>query len=159
MESRGYVPPEAETTEIDYAERRNTEAPIPESEIDLRFDRSSGPGGQNVNKVNSKASLKWNVGASSAFSEEEKALIRKYAGNRLKSGDEIHLYSQQERSQLQNKNVVMEMLQDLVRIALIPEKDRIATKPKRSAKERRMDDKSHQGKKKEGRRKVDSNDW
>jgi ribosome-associated protein len=138
---------------------RDPNAPVPESEIELRFDRSSGPGGQNVNKVSSKASGKWNVGSSPAFSEEEKVLIRKHAGNRLKSGDEIHFYSQQERSQLQNKNIVLEMYQELVRDALTPEKERIPTKPKKSAKARRMDDKRHHGEKKEGRRKVDSRDW
>lgn len=158
----GYVPPEAmEDEEEKTVERpvRDANAPVPESEIDLRFDRSGGPGGQNVNKTNTKASGKWHVGGSSAFTDDEKALIRRYAGNRLKAGDEIHFYSQQERSQLQNKNIVLQMFQDLVREALIPEKDRIPTKPKRSAKERRMDDKRHHGQKKEGRRKVDSRDW
>jgi ribosome-associated protein len=163
IESGGYVPPEAmegrsshddaddgddevhETTAVELP-YRNERTPVPESEIDLRFDRSSGPGGQNVNKTNTKASGKWNVGASSAFSKEEKVLIRKYAGNRLKAGDEIHIYSQQERSQLQNKNIVLDMFQELVRTALTPEKERIPTKPKRSAEENRIESKIRRGK-------------
>ncbi len=157
MESRGYVPPEA--MEINHAERRNVSAPVPMMEIDMDTARSGGAGGQNVNKRDTKAVLRWNIGTSSAFSEEEKVLIRKYAGNRLTTGDTIVMHAQEERSQLQNKNAVVERLQELVRMALIPEKDRVPTKPKRSAKERRMDDKSHHGKKKEGRRKVDTNDW
>lgn len=160
MEMPGYTPPEAmedhdDLDDADYEvpkapafERppRDPNAPVPESEIELRFDRSSGPGGQNVNKVSSKASGKWNVGSSPAFSEEEKVLIRKHAGNRLKSGDEIHFYSQQERSQLQNKNIVLDMFQELVRTALTPEKERIPTKPKRSAEENRIESKIRRGK-------------
>jgi ribosome-associated protein len=145
--------------EPSHAERRNAESPVPENEMEFDTARSSGKGGQNVNKRDTKVVLDWNVGASSAFSDEEKALIREYARNRLNGEDVIVLYCQTERSQLQNKHRVVEMLQELVREALIPEKERKATKPTYGSKQRRMDDKSRTSRRKEGRRAVDRDDW
>lgn len=125
---------------------------VPESEIKLDFVRSSGPGGQNVNKTSSKAQLRWNVGSSRAFTDEQKAAIRKSAGNRLNGADEIVLSSQTERSQSQNRDEVVERLQDLVAGALTPEKERKPTKVSRSQKQGRLDDKRRTGDKKSGRK-------
>lgn len=128
---------------------------VPDNEIGLDFVRSSGPGGQNVNKVASKAVLRWNVGASSAFTEEQKEKIRAAAGNRLSKADEIVIASQVERSQAQNREEVIVRLQRLVAEALMPKKERVATKPTRSSKERRLEEKRKQGQKKDRRKKVD----
>lgn len=125
---------------------------VPENEIELDFVRSSGPGGQNVNKTSSKAQLRWNVGRSRAFTDEQKAAIRQAAGNRLTSEDEIILSAQTERSQSQNRDEVVQRLQDLVAEALTPEKERKATKVSRTQKRARLEDKRRTSDKKSGRK-------
>jgi ribosome-associated protein len=121
---------------------------VPESEISIDFVRSSGPGGQNVNKVSSKAQLRWKVGTSAAFSEEQKALIREAAGKRLNSEDEICLYEQGERSQQRNRDGVVRRLQGLVAEALAPKKERKPTRVSRSEKMRRLEEKRRAGEQK-----------
>jgi ribosome-associated protein len=133
-------------------ESRRAQPAVPENEIILVFVRSSGPGGQNVNKTSTKAQLHWNVGASAAFSEEQKAAIRKAAGARLNGRDEIVLASDAERSQLQNRDEVVRRLQALVAKALAPKKSRKPTKVSRAQKRRRLDEKRLIGQKKSARR-------
>jgi ribosome-associated protein len=125
---------------------------VPEREIEIDFVRSSGPGGQNVNKVSSKAQLRWRVGDSAAFNDHQKDLIRRAAGNRLNAADEIVLSEQSERSQPRNREEAIARLQRLVTEALTPRKVRKPTKPSRAAKERRLEEKRRQGEKKQGRR-------
>jgi len=131
-ENHGGPPPENEPKCIE----------IPESEYSLDFVRSSGPGGQKVNKTASKAVLKWNIGLSAMLTDEQKDRIRQYAKNKVNSEDEIVLSAQNERSQSQNKELVISRLHTLVRKALKKKKKRIATKPSRAAKARRMDEKT-----------------
>lgn len=128
------------------------------NEVITRFDRSSGPGGQNVNKTNSKAVLHWPLAAARGFSEEQKALIRTYAGNRLTKADEIMVYDQSSRSQSTNLERAYERLDELVRFALTPEKERRATQVPRSEKNARLTDKRRTSKKKSQRR-VDEGEW
>lgn len=125
---------------------------VPESEMNITFARSGGHGGQNVNKVNTKAVLRWHVGRSAAFTEEQKALIRAAAGNRLNREDEVVIFDQTERSQPQNKDNAVRRLQELVVEALTPQKERKATAPSRAERDRRLADKSHQKNKKQERR-------
>jgi ribosome-associated protein len=125
---------------------------VPESEIELDFVRSSGPGGQNVNKKSTKVQLRWNVSASQAFDESQKAFIRAAAGNRLNDQDEIVLASQSERSQTQNRDEVIRRLQDLVAAALAPRKSRKLRKVSRSQKQQRLGEKRRVGEKKKSRR-------
>ena len=131
---------------------------VPESEIHLDFVRSSGPGGQNVNKTSSKAQLRWNVGQSRTFTEEQKTAIRKYAGHRLNIDDEIVLSSQTERSQSQNRDDVVERLQELVAEALTPEKERKPTKVSKLQKRKRLEEKRMASDKK-NRRRPPKGDW
>lgn len=126
---------------------------VPYGEINIDFVRSSGPGGQKVNKTSSKAQLRWNVGVSAVFSEEQKTAIREAAGNRLNTEDEIILSEQNERSQYQNRDVVIKRLQQLVAEALTPKKERKPTKPSKAQKRQRLDDKRRQGEKKRSRQK------
>jgi ribosome-associated protein len=130
----------------------NTSPIVPESEIQLDFVRSSGPGGQNVNKVSSKAQLRWHVGGSQAFSDEQKAIIRVVAGKHLNSQDEIVLSAESERSQVQNKEAVIQRLRELVSIALTPKKKRKPTRVSRAQRRKRLDDKRIIGEKKQSRR-------
>lgn len=131
---------------------------VPESEIQLDFARSSGPGGQNVNKVSSKAQLRWYVGGSAAFTDEQKALIRAFAGSRLTKEDEIVLAAESERSQLQNKEEAIRRLQELVRMALTPKKKRKPTKVSRAQKRKRVESKRIVSEKKRNR-KTPRGDW
>lgn len=131
---------------------------VPESEIQLDFVRSSGPGGQNVNKVSSKAQLRWNVGGSHVFNDEQKAAIRVRAGKNLNTQDEIVLSAESERSQSQNKEAVIRRLQELVRVALAPKKKRKPTEVSRSQQRKRLDDKRITSDKKQSRKSPRS-DW
>ncbi|MCI0479791.1 aminoacyl-tRNA hydrolase, partial [Candidatus Uhrbacteria bacterium] len=124
--------------------------PVPEGEMDVTFVRSSGPGGQKVNKTSSKAVVRWNVDASPSFSDEEKARIRERCVV-TKEGD-IIVASSEERSQLQNRIDAVAKLQRIVSAALEEEKERVATTPTRGSKERRISEKKRRGKTKEGRR-------
>jgi ribosome-associated protein len=131
---------------------------VPENEIQIDFVRSSGPGGQKVNKTSSKAQLRWNVGASRAFTEEQKASIRAGAGNRLNNEDEIVLAAQTERSQFQNRDQVVQRLQDLVAEALSPKPERQPTEVSRSQKRQRLEEKRRIGDKKRDR-KLPRGEW
>lgn len=114
---------------------------IPEGEITIDFVRASGPGGQNVNKLSTKAQARWNVGVSHIFTAEQKARIRQKLKNRLNNYDEIVVASSNERSQEQNKNNVLALLNTLVNNALKVPKKRIGTKPTRSSKKKRVETK------------------
>jgi len=140
-------------------EKPNDDPPgVPESEMQIDFVRSSGPGGQNVNKTSTKAQLRWNVGKSAGFSEEQKAAIRAAAGNRLTAEDEIVLADQSQRSQPQNKEAAISRLQNLVADALEPKKERIETKVSRAEKRHRLEEKRRQGNKKQ-QRKMPKGEW
>lgn len=132
---------------------------VPESEISVDFARSSGPGGQKVNKTSSKAQLRWHVGLSEVFTEEQKEMIRTAAGHRLNSEDEIVLSSDVERSQIQNKRDVIGRLQKLVANALTPKKERKPTKVSKAQKQKRLDEKRKRGEQKKLRKKSSRDEW
>ncbi len=114
---------------------------IPSSEYTIEFARSGGPGGQNVNKVSSKAQLRFVVGASLVLSEEQKNRVRAVLKNRLTNNDEILVVAEDERSQPQNRDLVIARFQELISQALIIPKKRRATRPTRSSKEKRLQSK------------------
>lgn len=125
---------------------------IPHHELRIAFVRSSGPGGQNVNKVASKVQLSWHIGRSRAVNEEQKHIIRTVLSRYINTHDEIMLHSDASRSQIMNKAQVIARLQTLVKQALVLKKKRKATKPTRSSREKRLREKSHIAKIKKGRR-------
>ena len=124
----------------------------------IDFVRSSGPGGQKVNKTSSKAQLRWNVDRSQAFTEEQKAAIRASAGNRLNGEDEIVIAADTERSQFQNRDSVIERLQELAADALAPKKERRETKVSRAQKRQRLEEKRLNAKRK-NERKPPKGEW
>lgn len=147
-----------EGTKNDPEDKEAGQLAVPENELQIDFVRSSGPGGQKVNKTSSKAQLRWNVGESRVFTEEQKAAIRASAGNRLNSEDEIVLAAQAERSQFQNRDDVVRRLQDLVAEALSPKPERKPTEVSRSQKRQRLEEKRRLGDKKRDR-KLPKGEW
>jgi ribosome-associated protein len=114
--------------------------------------RSSGPGGQNVNKVSTRVELRFNIAKSLLLNDDEKNILMDKLANKINSEGELILVSQSERSQLQNKEKVVEKFFLLILRALTPRKKRKATRPSRSSVEERLEIKRQQSEKK-GRRK------
>jgi ribosome-associated protein len=123
-------------------------------ELDFSTSRSSGPGGQNVNKVNTKVTLKWDV-MNSAITVEQKDVILLKLHTRLTKENVLVLTSQDERSQLGNKEAVMLKLEQLLIKAFTVKKARKATKPGKAAKQKRLKNKKEHGEKKKWRQKPE----
>ena len=116
-----------------------------ENEFIYSTSRSSGPGGQNVNKVSTKVELRFRLLSSPSFSEQEKEILFKKLKNRINKESEILLVSQSERTQLMNKLAVTEKFYDLVSKALTMQKKRTSTQPTLSSKIRRLEGKRIRG--------------
>lgn len=126
-----------------------------EREFQWAATRSSGPGGQHVNKVSTRVEVRWSVLLSGVLSDAEKALLwRKLAGKITQSG-EIVLAVQESRSQLANKEEAVTRLVQLIASALVVPKTRRATRPTRASVTRRLEGKRLQKQRKQNRKK----DW
>jgi len=112
---------------------------IPDSDVELTFIRSSGPGGQNVNKVASAVQLRFNLAGTNILAPHVKARLRRLAGNRVTDDGSLLIVARETRSQEQNRRAAFERLQDLIARALVEPKRRVATRPPRAAKERRLE--------------------
>jgi len=124
---------------------------IEEREIEERFVRASGPGGQNVNKVASAVELRFDVGASSLPSEVKERL-RALAGNRVNADGVLVIDSREHRTQARNREAARQRLVDLITQAAKKPRRRKATKPRPAAREKRLEGKKLRGKVKELRR-------
>jgi ribosome-associated protein len=131
---------------------------IPDADLEVAFIRSAGPGGQNVNKVASAVQLRFALDRNASLREDVKARLRALAGQRLTDAGEILIASRSHRSQEQNRREAEERLRDLVLRALVVPKKRVATKPSRASKERRLEAKSRSQRTKRLRGRVHSND-
>ena len=127
---------------------------IPESELKFSFSRSSGAGGQNVNKVETKVTARWDFQKSPFITNEQKEQIEKKLKNRLHKNGELAVSSQSERSQNQNLKSAVEILNRLAEAALKVVPKRKKTKVSRSAKERRLQNKKMKSEKKSLRKKF-----
>jgi ribosome-associated protein len=125
---------------------------IPESELRLSFARSGGPGGQNVNKVSSKAVLHFDAaGSPSLPADLRQRLLERYK-SRITTAGEIVIHSDEFRDQPRNIDACYEKLRQMVLSVLRPPKKRRATKPTRGSKVRRLKEKKARSEVKQGRR-------
>jgi ribosome-associated protein len=123
------------------------------NEMEFATSRSSGPGGQNVNKVNTKVTLKWDVAHSTVLGEEQKAIISRKLAARMTNEGILLITAQDQRSQMLNKEEVLRKLDQILTNAFAVRKIRKATKPGRAAKQKRIKDKKLRSEKKQWRQK------
>jgi ribosome-associated protein len=128
---------------------------IPLSEFEFIASRSSGPGGQNVNKVSSKIQLRWKVLESPSLSDSQRAAIVAHCQRRITREGVLHVTSERYRDQPKNRADVLAKLAELLRDALTPETVRKKTRVPRRVKENRLQDKRRRSDVKAGRRRLD----
>lgn len=121
--------------------------------VTFKTSRSGGKGGQNVNKVSSKVELIFNINEAYFFSEDEKQLLKLRLENRLDTEGLLHIVSQEDRSQLLNKEKTVVKLVELIKKSLLIQKKRKPTKIPKSIIEKRLKNKTVNAFKKERRRK------
>jgi ribosome-associated protein len=124
---------------------------ITDDELEWKFIRASGPGGQNVNKVSSAVQLRFNLPFNSSIPVAARNRLRRLAGQKLLDDGTILFSARSERSQEQNRRAALERLAQLIRAALVEPKIRRKTKPTKGSKERRIESKKHRGATKQGR--------
>ena len=128
---------------------------ITRGELVFKYDRASGPGGQNVNKLSTKVTLAFNVADSESLSDYQKTRIMDRLSTRINKAGKIIVVSQKSRSQSANKEDAVERLQELLAEALKQQKSRRKTKPTRASKERRLRAKKQRSDIKKNRSKKD----
>jgi len=127
---------------------------IPMSELRFRFARSSGPGGQHVNRSATQVELLFDVANSPSLNETQRQRVLRKLRSRIDKEGTLHLVSQETRSQLRNREEVVDRFQVLVREALHVPKRRRPTRPTRAARERRLEEKRRRSEAKRERRPV-----
>lgn len=130
------------------------EIQIPFAELDFTYARSRGPGGQNVNRTNSAAILRWNLMSSQVISEQLKLRLQAKLAAQLTEDGDILIRSDVHRDQDQNRSECIARLHALLRKALFVPKKRVATKPSRSSVRKRLDTKRKHSETKTLRQKV-----
>jgi ribosome-associated protein len=128
------------------------DVPIPEGELVFKASRSSGPGGQNVNKLNTRVTVLFHVAGSPSLSEEQKQQVLSKLARRIDKEGVLHVAAQKHRSQEANRRAAVERLQQLVQEALQPVPVRRKTKAPAAARERRLQEKKQRSDRKQQRR-------
>ena len=138
--------------EDERALRVNDRLAIPRAELGVRATRASGAGGQHVNKTSTRVEITWNVTASQALSDDDRARLITRLASRLSDEGELRVVASDTRSQRQNRELAETRLADVVRRALVIPRVRRKTRPSRAAKQARLDDKRKLSEKKRVRR-------
>jgi ribosome-associated protein len=125
---------------------------VPAHELEYRASRAGGPGGQHVNTSSTRIELVWDVAATTALDDAQRALVLARLGPRLDGAGRLRLVAAGSRSQLRNRAAVTERLRTLVADALVPPRPRKRTRPTAAAKARRLDAKRRRGTLKRTRR-------
>ena len=129
----------------------NESVAIPRTELDVRVSRSSGAGGQHVNKTSSRVEIFWNIQSSKAISEAERARLIDKLRSKLTTDGSIRVVASDMRSQSRNRELAEERLAELVRRALVIPRKRRPTRPTKASKEARLEGKKRQASKKRDR--------
>ena len=123
---------------------------LPDEELSFTTSRSGGPGGQNVNKLETRVTLRFDLAGSPSLTEEQRARLRERLATRITRDGVLHVTSQRHRSQMANRDAAVERFVELVEEALREEVPRKKTRPSRAAKARRLEEKRRQsGRKRE----------
>ena len=136
--------------------RINDEVSIELGELDFEYARSSGPGGQNVNKVETKATLRFSLGPTPSLTDEQKDRIRERRPGRITKKDVLRVTSQRHRTREANRRECLDRFAFLLADALTEDPERRPTRVPRKEKRRRKDDKKHRGRIKALRGPVDA---
>lgn len=131
---------------------------VPASALRFRTSRSSGPGGQNVNKLDTRVEVILDVDAIPGLTDDQRALLQGRLASRLDRTGALHVVSQRYRSQWQNKQAALERLVELLEDALTPERERRATRPTNASVRRRREHKRRLANKKSFRRRPSRDD-
>lgn len=129
------------------------------AELEFRFSRSSGPGGQHVQRSDTRVELLFNVAASPSLSDEQRVRILSRLGNQIDGEGVLRIVSSATRSQLENREEAVKRFQALLAGALRQHKRRIATKPSAAAREARLTEKKVRAQHKASRKKVGPKDY
>jgi ribosome-associated protein len=131
----------------------NESLAIPRDELEVRVSRSSGAGGQHVNKTSSRVEIFWNIVTSRALTDEQRERLRSKLASRVAADGAVRVVASDMRSQARNRELAEERLVELVRRGLTVPRKRRATKPTRASREARLDSKKRHSTKKAQRRK------
>lgn len=129
----------------------NATLSIPRQELELRVSRSSGAGGQHVNKTSSRVEIFWNIVSSRALTDDQRARLRQKLAVRLTSDGSIRVVASDTRSQTRNREIAEERLAEVIARSLVVPRKRKPTKPTKASREARLEDKRRQSSKKRER--------
>ena len=125
-------------------------------DLQVRFVRAAGPGGQNVNKLATAVQLRFDLAGTRSLSEPVKQRLRRLAGSRLTAEGALLIIARNHRTQAANRREAMMRLQELIERALVPPTPRVATRPTAGSRERRLESKRHRQRIKRGRGSFDA---